>query len=100
MPVPVPSWVLLLEIVGPEVLLQHTPRCVIVAPPSEVIVLERVAVVIVTTALPVETGASGSVNNAALLQLPVGKISSMAMTRLRLKCFMFIGFNNFISWLF
>ena len=34
-PVPVPSVVLLLATVGLEVVLQHTPRALIVAPPSE-----------------------------------------------------------------
>ena len=45
-PVPVPSEVLLLLIVGPVVVLQHTPRAVIGDPPSDVIVPPAMAAVV------------------------------------------------------
>ena len=61
LPVPVPSVVLLLLIVGAVDVLQHTPRAVTVAPPSEVIfppavavfnpIVDGVAVVRVSTAV-------------------------------------------------
>ena len=47
-PAPVPSEVLVVRaIVGPDVVPQHTPRAVTVAPPSEVMFPPPVAVVVV-----------------------------------------------------
>jgi hypothetical protein len=44
-PVPVPSLVLSSETVGPDDMLQHTPRSITAYPPSEVIVPPLTAVV-------------------------------------------------------
>ena len=49
LPIPLPSVVLLLEIVGPVVVPQHTPLAVINPPPSTVIFPPDVAVVEVIT---------------------------------------------------
>lgn len=57
-PVPVTSDVILSEIVGLALILQHTPRAVTADPPSEEILppLEAVVVVIVETAVVVIVG--------------------------------------------
>ena len=63
-PVPVPSVVLVLNaVVGPVVVLQHTPRAVTVAPPSLVTFPPLVAVVrvIADAAVVVRTGTVAAV---------------------------------------
>jgi len=67
LPVPVPSDVLVLnEIVGPEEVLQQTPRAVIVEPPSEVVTPPDTAVVepIEAIAFVKSTGTVGVVTTA------------------------------------
>ena len=66
LPVPVPSVVLLGPVAtGPVEVPQHTPRAVIVAPPSEVMFPPEVAVVLVTeeASAVVSTGTTERVVN-------------------------------------
>ena len=72
LPVPVPSDVLVLnEIVGPEEVLQQTPRAVIVEPPSEVVTPPDTAVVepIEAIAFVKSTGTVGVVTYATVTHL-------------------------------
>lgn len=60
-PVPVPSVVRVLAIVGPVLVFQHTPRAVIAAPPSELILPPAAAEeeVMVFIAVVVRVGSEG-----------------------------------------
>ena len=62
-PVPVPSLVLLLAVVGPLAVFQHIPRAVTADPPSEDMLPPAVAVVIAMAdaAVVVRVGASNAV---------------------------------------
>ena len=72
-PVPVPSDVLVLKaVVGPDVVLQQTPRTVTVAPPSEVMFPPEVAVVdpMALAATVLSTGAVGLAMVVKLISSP------------------------------
>ena len=69
LPAPAPSVVLLSATVGVVFVLQHTPRAVIVAPPSDIIVPPHCAVVSVMalTAAVVNIGGIADVVNAIVM---------------------------------
>ena len=68
LPVSVPSLVLLLEMVGLEVVPQHTPRAVTLAPPSELMFPPLVAVVWVIELAEVVVRVGGLMISDSLMQ--------------------------------
>ncbi|OQA85061.1 MAG: hypothetical protein BWY27_01360 [Bacteroidetes bacterium ADurb.Bin234] len=92
LPAPVPSEVLLSAIVGVSLVLQHTPRAVTVAPPSELITPPLVAVVLVTAvaSLVLTTGIVGS---SQLVKKTEDKANSIAGIQNLIFVFIFAKLN-------
>jgi len=91
LPVPEPSVVLELAIVGKGRVLQHMPRCVIGNPPSEDTTSEKVAEFIVTNPLSITIGDPGTVGRGTFLQLTTAKPKMAAMRKLYFRNLNVIG---------